>query len=864
MGMFKYFSRKRHRDRAILREKIRRRLREKYSNFLELLSSNVELADIISDISETLRSQKLFGMSYVRSRATLAMSHAFRMIRALNEMSDNRYIELYDVFETIKNAIEKVITLRPFSLPETLVFPLSHVDLTMDDWVGGKSAHLGEIASRLKLPIPDGFAVSIRAFHIFFEKNDLKAEISRLKQLTNFNDLSALQSLSEQIQALIMRSAVPDEVANALLAAFDEMARAKKVQSFTVAVRSSAIGEDSEVSFAGQYVSLLNIPREKIVDAYKIVVASLYTPRALAYRFYKGIPDEDVAMGVLCLEMIDSVASGVLYTQDPTNPASDRIIISAVWGLGPYAVEGRIQPDRYIVTRTAPLTIAKTLVSEKPVQLVRNPAGGLAELPVCAEKIKASCLNPDQIITLAEYGLHLESHFGCPQDVEWALGPDGRLLILQSRPLQSLNIDRDDVIETPELQGLEPVALGGETACPGTGAGRAFIIESEDDLGKFPEGSVLIARHSSPQFAVLMNKASAIVCEYGSVTGHMASIAREFGIPTILGVPGITEKLENGMEVTVDATKKKIFPGIVKEILQKKKRPIITTSESPVYNVLSRVSKFILPLNLINPRDASFSTENCRTIHDIMRFVHEKSYEEMFTLGDTLSKEVRFALHVRAPLPIDLYIIDLGGGLTKEDLFLERDFVEIDEIVNPPLRAILAGMTDERVRQTEPRPVDFRGFLSVMTEQMLSPPKLGAERFGDRSYAMISDKYLNFSSRVGYHYSLLDAYCGRTVHKNYVTFSFMGGAADDVRRHRRARCIGIILKELGFLVNIKGDQVVGRIVKYEASYLLECLRQIGLMLEYTRQMDMLMSTDKSAEFFARRFLKQDYRLDDIS
>lgn len=863
MSLFSRFLKKRQ-NRALNREKIRQRLREKYSNFLQLLSSNVELADIISDISETLRSGKTFGMNYIRSRATLAVSHTLRMIRALNEMSENRYSVLYEVFDRIKEPIEKEISRAPSSLPTTLVFPLSHVDLTMSDWVGGKSARLGEIASRVKIPVPDGFAVSVRAFHLFFDKNDLKAEISRLKQLTDFNDVSAVQKLSEDIQALILRAPVPDELKNALLGAFDGLARTGKAEDFSVAVRSSAVGEDSETSFAGQYVSLLNVSRDGLVDAYKIVVASLYTPRALAYRFYRGIPDEDVAMGVLCLEMIDSVAAGVLYTRDPTSPAADRIVISAVWGLGPYAVEGRVQPDRYVLSRTEPLKIIEASVPEKPVQLVRDPLGGLREVAVPPEKRRIPCLEESQIMTLGDYGLRLESHFGCPQDAEWALDSKGRLMILQSRPLQYVEARVGDEGELFEVEGVTPIISGGETACPGAGAGKVFKVNDEDDLPKFPEGGVLVAKHSSPQLVVLMSKASAIVCEYGSTTGHMASVAREFGVPTLLGLTGLMEKLKNGMEITVDATGKRIFPGIVREILERRNPQKAAPIDSPVYDILKRVARYIVPLNLTNPRDPSFSPHNCRTIHDIMRYVHEKSYEEMFTLGDALSEEVRFALPVKASLPIDLYIIDLGGGLIREDLFLEKDFVEIEEIVNPPLKALLSGMTDEKVRQVEPRPVDLKGFFSVITEQMLSPPKLGVERFGDRSYAMISDKYLNFSSRVGYHYSLLDAYCGKTVHKNYVTFSFMGGAADDLRRHRRAKCIGIILKELGFSVDIKGDRVVGRIVKYEAPYLLECLKQIGLMLEYTRQMDMLMATDKSAEFFARRFLEKNYRLDDLA
>ena len=175
-------------------------------------------------------------------------------------------------------------------------------------------------------------------------------------------------------------------------------------------------------------------------------------------------------------------------------------------------------------------------------------------------------------------------------------------------------------------------------------------------------------------------------------------------------------------------------------------------------------------------------------------------------------------MKLEAPIPLDLYLIDLGGGLTGAD----PHPVTVDQIASVPLRALLRGMLHEDLRAREPRPIQLSGLLSVMREQMLAAPNI-EERFGERSYAIISDKYLNFSSRVGYHYSVLDAYCGKTVNKNYLTFSFKGGAADDLRRNRRVRAIALVLLGLDFSVDVKGDRVDARLQKYEAPVLEEKL-----------------------------------------
>jgi pyruvate,water dikinase len=227
----------------------------------------------------------------------------------------------------------------------------------------------------------------------------------------------------------------------------------------------------------------------------------------------------------------------------------------------------------------------------------------------------------------------------------------------------------------------------------------------------------------------------------------------------------------------------------------------------------------------------------------------------MFQISDIVSNVGAASVKLDAPIALDLYIIDLGEGISGLNEHSRK--AKVEQISSAPFKALLKGMLHADLRTPRPRPVEFSGFFSVMREQMLTSPT-ASERFGDRTFAIVSDKYLNFSSRIGYHYSVLDSYCGQTINKNYITFSFKGGAADDVRRNRRARAIAIVLMALDFSVDVKGDRVDARFQKYEHPVIEEKLETLGRLLQFTRQMDMLMSSETSVELVAKNFLEGNY------
>jgi len=717
------------------------------------------------------------------------------------------------------------------------------------------------VHNQVHLAVPRGFAITTAAFDHFMAANRLVEVVQRLKAKADIIETETILQVSEQIQMLMAESEIPEDLGRMIVENYDELDAETPAfrKPLKISMRSSAIGEDSTLSFAGQYLTVLNVPREKILEEYKNILASLFTPRAIAYRLHMGIPFTEASMAVACMEMIPARASGVMYTRNPVNAVDNRVLINAVWGLGPYAVDGIVPPDSYFLSKDDPPALLKSRIQEKTARLVGRTDGYVVEEAVAEDLRQKACLSENQTRELAAAGLKLEAHFGVPQDVEWALDDEDRFVILQTRPLRLEGRESDGKsLDAGIPEGATVLLEDADVACPGIGFGPAVHVRTEADLAAFPDGGVLIAVHTSPQYVMAMNKAQAIITDFGSIVSHMASLAREYMVPTLMNTRQATALIASGTEITVDAYNGRVYLGRVPEVLNSGLRHGGFVLKGPAYQALRRRADLIVPLNLTDPRSPHFAEQNCRTIHDIMRFIHEKSYAVVFQLGDLVTDRASVSARLKAAIPIDLHVIDLFGGLSVDATRVAA--VTPEEVTSVPFRALLKGMLRKDLAAAQTRPVNLSGFLSVMGEQMVSQPGAN-ERFGDRSYAIISDKYLNFSSRVGYHYSVLDSYCGKTPAKNYINFQFKGGAADDIRRSRRARMIEKVLGSLGFLVETTGDRVRARMAKQEQAYLEEKLDLLGRLLIYTRQMDMMMHTEAHVTQLTECFLIGNYSLD---
>jgi pyruvate,water dikinase len=653
------------------------------------------------------------------------------------------------------------------------------------------------------------------------------------------------------------RLSVPETIREAILEAYDRLSGTLGAPP-AMAVRSSAIGEDSAASFAGQYLTLLNVRREGLIEAYRRVVESLFSAEAVHYRQLHKLAASSMPVGFLV--MADAVVSGVVYTTDPTRPEERAILVHVVRGLGPSLVDGRTSPETYRVERDPDLRISARKASLQATWVVSTPEGGVRDEPLPPELGAEPTLRDEEVLHLARMAVKLDGHFGAPQDIEWAMDADRRLWLLQSRPLNVASPSEGGAASP--VQGYPVLLEGGDASFPGVGAGPVVQMDEEGEMSLFPEGAVLVAPRSSPRFVRLMGKAAAIVTDFGSVTGHMAALTREFHVPALLNTRAATELLKAGTLVTVDTRAGRVYEGKVSELLEADTCRVRGDAYKgrdetpPACRVLDSVSELVLSLNLVDPRSPDFKPENCRSLHDITRYVHERSYGEMFQMGEHLGDLRGVSTHLDVFLPIDLYIIDLGEGLQAPP---GARRVKPSQVVSLPLKALLAGMLDKRIPRFGPRPMDLRGFMSIMMRHATNNPEQD-RTFRDPCYALVSDKYVNYTARVGYHFGVVDAYCGESLNKNYISLLFRGGAADYLRRHRRIRAIGGILDHYGFLTNVRGDAITARLSKRNQAETESQLEMVGRLLQFFRQMDAAMTSEEMVSRIQQAFIRGDFSL----
>lgn len=831
-------------------------IHRKYGFFRDLLTENNRCLEIITDLEQTFYADRAFSLGYFLVESEILIGETFNIAEDLNALSGGRYPGLFDTAEEIGNSILGILERRKRVEKSAFVIPLERLSREDVADVGGKAANLGEVFNRAGLPVPLGFAVTAYACQQFMDYNKLPELAEGKLRHLDVNDTEKLTQICEEIRAAVLQSELPPELENCLRQAYAGLKR-RLGEEMRLAVRSSATSEDSEASFAGQHSTVLNVTEGELIPAYKEVVASTFNPRAVFYRRKKGYLDQDVVMSIACIEMINSKASGVMYTVDPNDSRHSVIMISAVWGLGVGAVDGSIPADFYQISKkTGHIEILE--VAKKDVQFCSDPESGLKELPVPDYLADKPCLDENQIRLLVDYGLKLEEHYGMAQDIEWAMDAEGRIFILQSRPLKrpfkpGQNVEAPAAETESARQKYSVILRGGATASEGVASGPAYVLTSDHNLPSVPVGAILIAKQTSPLYVPVIGKVQAIITDVGSVTGHMASVAREFHIPTLVGTGSATQIIHHGEEITVDARNKVIYRGRVEGLL-KDKKPINPMKGSPTYKAVQAALKKIAPLNLIDPKQDNFKPEGCQTIHDIIRFAHEMAMSEMFKISEELEDGKHIASRLRTSVPLNILVIDLGGGVAVDSTPQE---ITEEQINSVPFRALLSGMHHKDVQWHGPIGLDWRGFASILAESVFRDPQR-EEGMGGPSYAFISNDYLNFSSRLGYHFSTVDTYCGPAINDNYITFYFKGGAADIARRSRRAKLIGLILKKMGFKVEQKGDMITGSIKKYDSERLQEKLDMIGRLFGSVRLLDMMLSDDRNLDWYVDEFLKGNY------
>lgn len=435
--------------------------------------------------------------------------------------------------------------------------------------VGGKNASLGEMIrelSPLGVKVPEGFATTSEAYWHFLEHNGLKEAIARELGGLDPEDLKALQRASRHLRNLILKGEYPQDLREEILEAYRRLSEEAGEEEIPVAVRSSATAEDlPTASFAGQQESFLYVQGEEdLLLHVKRAMASLFTARAISYRAHMGFDHLKVALSVGVQRMVraDDAASGVIFTLDPDTGHRGFVYLTAIYGLGENIVQGRVIPDGYYVHketfREGFRAVVYRRLGAKELTLAFDPREGrLKNRPTPLYLRNRFALRDEEVLLLADWALKIEDHYSkkrgspTPMDIEWAKdGPTGELFVLQARP-ETVHSQKAPVLRIFRLLKRGEVLAEGLAVGEAIAAGRARVLRDPREMDRFQEGEVLVTETTNPDWEPIMKKAAAIVTERGGRTSHAAIVARELGVPAVVGAVGATRSVPEGEEVTV-------------------------------------------------------------------------------------------------------------------------------------------------------------------------------------------------------------------------------------------------------------------------------------------------------------------------
>jgi pyruvate, water dikinase len=810
-------------------------LRFRYKGLRALLAKNSEMlekmADLEADLSTIVPEEYRIRLSVIQ-----LLSGTLLLSEDLNLLTEDQFRSLYDAYLEIEKALLDHLRSSSSLASQPLVIPLDQINLTKAYEVGGKAANLGELYSVIREALPQGFVITTAAYRLFLARHNLhgrsRALLSNLDAIT---DRELFKERTAEIRALIESASVFPEIKEAII---QGVLRVPEFQNCKWAVRSSGVGEDGSFTFAGQFESLLNVEVDELAFAYRKVIASCYSNRAVIYRIAKGYSEADTPMAVLFIPMINASRSGVLYTRDPQEGSANRMLINAVWGLGEDLVRGQTEADFFVVTRTGKVLeerVAKKSESQSPPE---------KNIPTLSTK---------DIEVLVNYSLTIEKHCGCPQDIEWVIDDNNKITIVQSRPLR---VEERAIHSSSPPVDLPSLLSGGTTIFPGKAVGPAQVVRSFREIDEAPENSVLVVRQATPELSTVLPFLAGLIAEYGNPAGHAATLVREFNIPCLFGIKGATEKIENGKTIGLDATHRKVFLGNPWPDVKTSVRKRTFTSRSEDH--FDVIHERILKLNLTDPLSVNFTAKRCKSIHDIIRFTHEKAVAAMFTLGDKEARRMRYrAKRLISAIPLDFYILDLGGALTAG--LVEKNEVSPEEIHSIPFQALWRGIGHPKVSWAGRTSVSIAGFISVMSASM-HDPRASIRRLGEYNYVIVAPDYINLNARLAYHFTMIDALVNDTPEYNYVNFRFRGGGAQADRRNFRARFLSEVLLRSNFRVDRRGDLVTAWMRRYAREASEEGLSLLGKLMGCARQLDMLMENEQTMHHFVERFLEGDYQL----
>ena len=558
---------------------------------------------------------------------------------------------------------------------DAYVIPFERLGMRDLQTVGGKNASLGEMIGALAqagVQVPGGFATTAHAYREFLAQDGLAARIGAELASLNVDDIAQLAASGARIRQWILATPFPARLSAAVSAQLRRMGGGAEI---SVAVRSSATAEDlPEASFAGQQESFLNVRGEAaVLRALHEVYASLFNDRAISYRVHQGFDHGAVALsaGVQHMVRSDLGASGVMFTLDTDSGFRDVVFITASWGLGETVVQGAVNPDEFYLykpaLRAGKHAILRRNLGGKAVKMVYAPAGSgerVQTVEVAAADRSRFCLSDADLVTLARQALLIEEHYARPMDIEWARdGATGAIVILQARP-ETVQSRAGRIIQRYALKGRSRVLATGRSIGQRIGAGAARVIRSVAEMARVQNGDVLVAEMTDPDWEPVMKRAAAIVTNRGGRTCHAAIIARELGIPAVVGCGDATQRIREGQEVTVSCAEGDtghVYEGLLE--FERKQIELDALPKIPV-KIMMNVGNPDRAFDFASIPHHGVGLARLEFIINRMIGVHPRALLEFARLDGALQDQIRTQMAGYSD-PVSFYVEKLAEGIAQ-------------------------------------------------------------------------------------------------------------------------------------------------------------------------------------------------------
>ncbi|MFO7839995.1 MAG: PEP/pyruvate-binding domain-containing protein [Desulfosalsimonadaceae bacterium] len=785
-------------------------IHKKYALFQHLRQGDRSALELISRLEEIRQKQLVCDYEHIKHLCRLLDQMVEGLVDAIIAFNPLKYSLLRNYCRKYAFYASLALTEEPPPSEPPYVLPMN-AQLS-EVLAGGKAAALSALCSEREFGVPPGLVVTTRAFSLLLERNALfpfiEQELSRLGP----DNSEELQQVSLRIQSGLLDAEAPAALEEEVWRGMEELG----MEQSALALRSSAVGEDLQASFAGQFESRLDVAPRDWFQVYKQVLASKYSPHALYYRMSRGFSDLMTPMAVIIMPTIRARVSGILYTRDQN------------------------EPDK----------ASTYMVSGSGQSLAGGAAGqGLASFDIRREELcdlnNSGLLSLETISALFHLGQKLEAISKTPQDVEWLVDEQERIHIVQSRPLRISSVKPGAEDSYPE----DAVLARGQWVSSGRASGRIYKPGRIPSVSEIPDQAILVTGELPPELTLALHKVRAVIAEYGSPACHFASVAREYGIPVICGVGG-AESIAAGKTVSIDSDVGVVLSGAL--FTSESPQPGSREPDSPVFAKLSEALRFISPLSLQDPDAADFSIRSCKSLHDIVRYVHEAAVREMFFLVGRRGLDSYGAKRLISGLPLVMHVLDVHKGIAPAGK--SGKAVELKHIQSRPMQELFAGLASPAVQWNEnilhydwdAYAKSTASFVNVEKSTMFS------------SYAILDSEYVHALLRFGYHFAVLDAVQGSVAEQNYIHFSFKGGGGNTEQRVYRTELIRIVLEHFQFVVDIHADLLEAFFDRRSRTDTGINLARLGIVLGKTVLLDMRLSSEQQVRSLAETIIGEAY------